>query len=264
MKKILSSLLVCSILSGCINAGDHDLLPFRKKIINAFNSYAITFKDEKDEFIGSRKMREHDTTLNKAVTVKKGESILSDKTYNRDSYRKYVYRPTKKGTIDNHSYPVQLDNKKEYDIVGWVSIDGKEYSVMESNLDDFVILFDADGNFYEHAGRIEDGRLVVFDEHIFVYPSDMKMLTLAKMRDDISNIKNGYDVKYAGTKLDRIWFDYMDYDEDYNQAGLFEKLNFPNKPGLIMINGIGLRILRADDDSITYMVLSDPSGAKNQ
>ena len=49
----------------------------------------------------------------------------------------------------------------------------------------------------------------------------------------------------------------MDYDQDYNNGGEFEKISFPNKPGLIMLNGKGLRVLKADKDTITYMVLTD-------
>ena len=152
---------------------------------------------------------------------------------------------------------MKLDNKKEYDVVGWSKVDGVRYSLLDSGLDDYVFLFDEHGNFYNKAGKIDDGVLKILDEEIFVYPSDVKMQTIAKMRDEVSNVKNGYEVKYGGVKLDRIWFDYMDYDQDYNNGGEFEKISFPNKPGLIMLNGKGLRVLKADKDTITYMVLTD-------
>ena len=246
------------LTAGCIRAGDYDLLPVRKKVFNAFKGYSIEKKKQGEEFIGSQTQREHEVVLNKALTVKKGEPILSDKTYNRDSYRAYIYRPTKKGAIDNMSFPLQLMPDKDYTVLGWIHMDGTQYSVLDSGLDDYVFLFDDNGKFYDKAGQIVDGRVhILDDEEIFIYPSDVRMLTLAKMRDDISNIKNGYEVKYGGVKLDRIWFDYMDYDQTYNEAGLFERLNFPNEPGLIMINGIGIRILRADDNSLTYMILKD-------
>ena len=257
MKNKIVCLLLCSVLAGCIRAGDYDLIPVRKKIFDSINGYAIDYIEYDEEFIGRQKQREHDYVLNKAVTVKKGDAILSDKTFDRDTYRSYVYKPNKKGVLQDQTYPLHLDNKKEYKILGWVTINNNRYALLDSGLDDYVYLFDEQGNFYNRAGKIDDGILKVLDAEVFAYQSDMKMMTIAKMRDEVSNIKEGYEVKYAGVKLDRIWFDYMDYDALNNNGGQFEKLSFPNKPGLIMINGKGMRILNADKDSITYMVLTD-------
>ena len=97
--------------------------------------------------------------------------------------------------------------------------------------------------------------MTLLDGELFVYPSDLKIMKIAKIRDEISNVKDGYEVKYAGTKLGRIWFDYLAYDLDNNNGGQFEKINFPNKPGLITINGKGLRVLNANDEAITFMIL---------
>ncbi|MCQ2741026.1 MAG: hypothetical protein MJ210_02790 [Alphaproteobacteria bacterium] len=258
MKKTLLGLVFVLFVTGCIRAGDYDLFPVRKKVLNAFSGYSIETKKQGDELVGRETKREHTVVLNKALTVKKGEPILSDKTYNSDSYRNYVYRPTKKGVISTIDFSMSLVPDKKYTVLGWTDIDGVQYSVLDSGLDDYAFLFDDNGKFFSKAGRIIDGRIhLLNDEDVFIYPSDNKMLILVKMREDISNIKNGYEVKYGGVELDRIWFDYMEYDQTYNEEGRFERLNFPNKPGLIMINGIGLRVLRADGDSLTYMVLKD-------
>ncbi len=257
MKNKLILLLMCSLLSGCIKAGDYDLMPVRKKIFNSINGYSVEYAEQGEELIRRKRERDHDYVLNKAVTVKKGEAILSDKYFDHDTYRTWVYKPNRKGALQNQSYPMRLDNKTEYNMLGWVTIDGVRYGLLDSGLDDYVFLFDDSGKFYHKAGRIEDGVLFVLDEEIFVYPADLKMQTIAKMRDEISNVKNGYEVKYNGVKLDRIWFDFMSYDEYDNNGGQFERLSFPNKPGLITINGMGFRILKADNKSLTYMLLKD-------
>ena len=194
--------------------------------------------------------------VDEGATVKKGETILSDKRLIRDIYRSYVYRPTKKGALQNQAFPVKLDNRKEYSIIGWTTIDGVRYAMLDSGLEDYVFLFDEKGNFYDHAGWIDDGTLKLLEEQIFVYPSDMKMQIIAKFRDEVSNVRNGYEVKYNGVKLDRIWFDYMVYDAWNNDGGQFERISFPNKPGLINIHGQGFRILKADKDTLTYMILT--------
>ena len=255
MKKKIVGLVICLALGGCLRAGDYDLMPVRTKILNAYTGYSIDFIEQDEELVSSSDEREHDYVLNKAITVEKGEAILSDKFFNRDMYRSYVYRPTKKGVLQNQSFPMKLDNRKEYKILGWTTVDGVRYALLESGLGDYVFLFDEKGNFYNRAGWIDDGVLKILDEEIFVYPSDMKMQIIAKMRDEVSNVKKGYEVKYNGIKLDRIWFDYLAYDADSDSGGRFEQISFPNKPGLITINGKGLRILKADDKSLTYMIL---------
>ncbi len=257
MKNKLILLVVCALLSGCIKAGDFDLVPVRRKIFNAMNGYSIDYADYSEEWVQSKVEREHDYVMNKAVTVKKGEPILSDKYFNRDTYRTWVYKPNKKGALQNHSYPMRLDNKKEYNMLGWITVDGVRYGLLDSGLEDYVFLFDDTGRFYNRAGKIENGIVTLLDEEIFVYPSDLKMQIIAKMRDEVSNVKNGYEVKFNGVKLDRIWFDYLDYDDQNNNGGQFERISFPNKPGLITINGMGFRILKADNKSLTYMLLKD-------
>lgn len=255
--KIFGCFIACLVLGGCVRAGDYDLIPVRSKIFDTMNGYTIDYADYGEELVQKKSEREHDYVLNKATTVKKGEAVLSDKYFDRDTYRTWVYKPNKSGSLHNQAYPMRLSNKQEYNILGWVTIDNNRYSLLESGLDDYVFLFDEKGNFYNKAGWVQNGVLKVLDEEIFVYPSDIKMMTIAKMRDEVSNVKNGYEVKYGGVKLDRIWFDYMDYDPANNSGGQFEKINFPNKPGLIMINGKGMRILKADKDAITYMILTD-------
>ena len=256
MKNKIVCLVLCVMLTGCLRAGSYDLMPVRKKIFDSINNYPIEFVEQEEELVRSAGEREHDYVLNKAITVKKGEAILSDKRFDRDVYRSYVYKPTKKGALQNHSFPMKLDNKKEYRIIGWTTVDGVRYAMLDSGLEDYVFLFDERGNFYNRAGWIDDGTLKILDEEIFVYPSDMKMQTIAKFRDEVSNVQNGYEVRYNGVKLDRIWFDYMVYDAWNNDGGHFERISFPNKPGLINIHGKGLRVLKADKDTLTYMILT--------
>ena len=256
MKNKIVCLVLCVMLTGCLRAGSYDLMPVRKKIFDSINNYPIEFVEQEEELVRSAGERDHNYVLNKAITVKKGEAVLSDKRFYRDVYRSYVYKPTKKGALQNHSFPMKLDNKKEYRIIGWTTIDGVRYAMLDSGLEDYVFLFDERGNFYNRAGWIDDGTLKLLEEQIFVYPSDMKMQTIAKFRDEVSNVQNGYEVRYNGVKLDRIWFDYMVYDAWNNDGGHFERISFPNKPGLINIHGKGFRVLKADKDTLTYMILT--------
>ena len=128
---------------------------------------------------------------------------------------------------------------------------------METPLDNYVFLFDEQGNLYEKGGKIVDERLQLIEEGVFAYPTNLKATIVNKMRDDVSNVKNGYQVKYGGVEFDRLFFDYLEFDSDDDSITDFKRINFPDKSGLIVINGIGLRVLNADDNSITYIILKD-------
>ena len=256
MKNKIVALVLCGMLAGCLRAGSYDLIPVRKKIADSITGYQIDFVDQEEYFVASKNEREHDYVMNKAITVKKGEPLFSDKSFVRNIYSSVVYKPNKKGVLQNQSFPMRMDNKQEYKIIGWVNVDGVKYSILQSDLDDYVFLFDEQGNFYKKAGWIENGVLKLLDEEIFAYPSDLKMQSVVKTREEVSGVESGYEVRYDGVKLDRIWLDYMVYD-DNQISGNFEKLSFPDKPGLIMINGKGLRILKADNDTLTFMILKD-------
>ena len=244
MKNKIALLSVALVLGGCIRAGDYDLLPFRKYAISAINGHYINSVDKEERLVGQEKVNEKQYQLNKSVTVKKGEAIISDKNYSRDVYRRIVYNANKDGVLNNNAYPQKIKANEDLNVIGFVNIDGTKYYMLASDIDDY-------------AGQIKNGSLIVLDEELFVYPSDLKIRPVAKMRDEISNVKNGYEVKYGGVKFDRIWFDYIDYNSIFNNHGTIEKLSFPNKPGLITVDGKGLRILDATDDKITFMVLKD-------
>jgi len=257
MKKNWVILLLLGLIGGCVRAGDFDLLPVRRQVLNVINGYVVEPADSDEKIVANESAREKSFALNKTATAKVGDTVLSDKIYDKKTYRKLLFRPNKKGVINTLSYPLNLDNTLEYEIKGWVTIDGVRYGLIEGNVDDYVFLFDEKGDFYNKAGMIDDGVLRVLDEEIFVYPSDLKMNTIVSMRDETDNIKTGFELKYAGTKLDRIWFDYLDYNQENNNSGVFEKISFPNKSGLIRIGDVGMRILSADEDAVTYIVLTD-------
>ncbi len=257
MKNKIVLPLVVLMLSGCLNAGDYDLLPFRKNVISAINGYHIYDVDKEERMVGTEKINEKQYQLNKSITVKKGEAILSDKNYDRSVFRKIVFNANNDGVINNAAYPQKIKANEKLNVVGSINMDGKKYYLLASDIDDYVFLFDDNGDVYNKAGQIKNGSLIVLEEDLFVYPKNLKIRPVAKMRDEVSNVRNGYEVKYDGVKFGRIWFDHINYDSRANNQGHIEKLSFPNQPGLITIDGKGLRILNANDEALTFMVLKD-------
>ncbi len=254
MKKYLAAFVGVLTITSCIRAGDYDLLPFRKGLVNSIRGYTIhDFSD--DVYKDTETIRESEVIMNKALTARKGEAILSDKFFDKSVYEKTIFMPNVSGTLQG-AFTFKLDARKTYDIDKWVKIDGVKYYLLQNNIGNSYFLFDDDGNFYEHEGIDKDGTLQVMSETFMRYPSNLKMNKIVQTRDEISNVHNGYEVKYGGIQLDRIWFDYLTYDGN-DSSGNFKKISFPNKPGLITINGKGFRIINADNDKITYMVLKN-------
>ena len=164
----------------------------------------------------------------------------------------------KAGSLQDAVHQLNIKPRQAYEAKRYIKMDGKVYYILESGINDYVYMFDDDGNFYNYGGLEDDGVIRILDEELVVYPADLKMQKTVQTRDEISNVRRGYEVKYAGNDLGRIWFDYLAYDGS-DASGKFERISFPDKPGLITINGKGLRVVKANDGSITFMVLKDES-----
>lgn len=254
MKKYFAILVGVITLAACVRAGDYDLFPFRRSFVNSIRGYTIhDFDDE--IYKGTEDIRESEVMMNKALTVKKGEAVLSDKLFDRSSYEKTIFMPNINGTLQG-AFSLKLNSRQTYSVDKWVKIDGTKYYMLYSGIGSSYYLFDDDGTFYNHEGVDREGTLQIMEETVMLYPSNLKMNKITETRDEISNVRNGYEVKYGGVQLNRIWFDYLTYDGS-DSSGNFERISFPDKPGLITINGKGLRVINADNNKITYMILKN-------
>ena len=89
MKKVIVCLLACLNLGACVYAGDFDLLPIRKKMFNLYKGYSISFYDNEEEVVSKERVHENDYQLNKAITVRKGEDVLSDVFMDKVTYQRF-------------------------------------------------------------------------------------------------------------------------------------------------------------------------------
>lgn len=254
MKKV--SLLFLLMLAGCVRAGDFNILPQRNDIFTAWNGYKITFSDDNGPvLVKSERIEENNLKLNVAQTVYKGYSVLNSRSYRKDYYAEEFLKPNKNGALNSASLPVTFKANKKYKIIGRVTIDGQDYRLIPSELSDYAVLINQDGGFYNRIGQIDGSYLVLLDSEFFPYPTDLKMAVVKNSRAEQTAAVDGFDVKYDGVKLDRIWFTYLDYSQGNANSGMFKQVSFPNKPGLITINNVGFRVLEADENKVTYMVI---------
>lgn len=252
MKKILM-LMSVALLAGCLRAENYDILGFRNDIFVMAEGYKISFYDQEPVLIKTELIEENNFKYNEAQTVYKGYSVLNTKVYRRDLYAQDLVRANKNGVLSSPGLPHKLSDKKTYKVIGQVEIDGVEYRLVPDTIEGFAFLIDNQGKFYGKAGQIKDSYLILLENEFFPYPKDLRMINVNTNKAEQTKPTEGYDVKYDGVRLDRIWFTYLDYQS--GDKGTFENISFPNKPGLITINGINMRVLQADNDKITYMLL---------
>lgn len=248
-------LLIVSLLGGCVYAGDNGILESRKNFFSYINGYGIDFYEDSEtpQLVRSELISENNVKPNQSATAYRGYSVLDNKVYRKDYYQETFVTPNFQGALNSTSVPHRFNKGEKYKVLGSVRIDGEEYRLIPSGLDNFVFLIDNTGSFYRKMGQIRGSQLILLDPDYYPYPENLKMMNIKTSKTVESKPVKGFDLKYDGTKLDRIWFTYMDYSN--SEKGSFENLSFPNKPGLIDINGIKFRILSASPDKLDYILL---------
>lgn len=252
------------LLSACVYAGDNGFWENRKNVFTALNGYKINFYNQTDpQVLKSEFSTDKNYKLNEGMTAYKGYTVVNNKVFRKDFYSLNYVRPNKEGALHSASVPQRFSPAERYTLRGSVEIDGRRYRLVDSDLKDFVFLIDDQGRFSKKMGQIKDNNLILLETEFLAYPEDLKMVDLNVSKSVQTKPVEGFDLKYDGVRLDRIWFLYLDYNGSEGENGRFESISFPNKPGLIKINGVAFRIISADEDKIEYMVMgSDDEAAE--
>lgn len=258
MKKIILFVAVF-MLSGCVYAGDWSdkLFGPRKDVFAAAQGYWISYYDQEPELTKSEMVNEKNYRLNQSMSAPRGYSVLNNKIYRKDVYREVAVRPNKNGALSSASIPYKFTVDDKFDLLGEISIKGQRYRLVASDIPDYVFLINDQGEFYDKMGQIRSGFVILMDPDYLARPEDLKLVNVVSTKTNQTKPVQGFDVKYDGVNLDRLWFTYFEFDDRNATDGRFKKLSFPNKPGLIEINGVGIRVLNADDDKIEFMVVRE-------
>lgn len=254
MKRLLV-VLSLGLLAGCLDAGNFNIMPARNDVFIVAQGYKITFYAKEPVLIKTELIEETNFKFNVAETIYKGYSVITSKTYRKDVYAEDYVKANKKGLLSSPSLGFSIDANKKYRVIGQVDIDGVTYRLIPDAVEGFAFLFDNQGRFYDKCGKIDGDYLTLLESEFFPRPKDIRMLDINTNKGVQTKPTAGFDVKYDGIRLNRIWFTYLDYATGGGDYGNFENISFPNKPGLITINGVKMRVLQADTDKITYMLL---------
>ena len=256
MKK-LSALFLVFILCSCVYAGNNDVFPERNEFIELFNSYPIDFYDETPEaLVKTEYITENNFKNNVVLTAFTGFTVVDTKTYRRDFYRSDYLKPNVNGVLNCGSVPVEYGRNETLRALGLVVVDDVEYVLVQTKLKDFVALVNKKGEFYNRIGQIRNKRLVLLDTDFVPYPANLRLFPVTTSRTVQTEPVKGFDVKYEGVKLDQMLFTVLDYSKSQGDSGSFVNIRFPNQPGLIDINGIGIKVLSADKNKLDYIILN--------
>lgn len=249
------SLFMAFLLSGCVYAGDIGVVGARKNFFTRWNSYsAKLYNPDEVRLVNTEYLDEKNYKLNQSLTAYRGYSVFNHKTYRKDTYQSSFATLNKDGALSGNSVSPTYKKGQHIDLLGEVKIDGVLYRMVPTEDEGFVTLVDEEGRFYNRMAKLDGSRVMLLDTEYEVFPEDLRLIEVTNSSSRQTRPINGFDVKYDGVRHDRVWFTYLDYSGK-EDGGKFENISFPNKPGLIEINGIGFRILQADDEHIDYMIL---------
>ena len=242
-------------LSGCIYAGEISVLPERNDFVAGFGSYKIEYLDkEGPKLIKSETITESDFAPNKMLTAYKGYSIANTKTYTRNYYTQESLVASKDVKLVSGLSPLSIKSEKKYDILGRTEIDDIVYALVPNPEGKDVFLVRNDGTILNQVGFIRGDKLTLVDGKYQIEPEDFRFEPVTTSKIVQSEMNWGFELKYAGIKLDRIVFTLMDYSQN-GESGQFVNYNYPNRPGEISIRGLKIRVYEANDEKIEYMIV---------
>ncbi len=255
--RALKILGIVLCLGGCIHAGELNFWPARGSWISGLSSYPIEYLGTSHErLLGSETMHESNFKANKLLTAYKGFTMVDTKSYDKNYYVQESIIAPGNAMLSSGVSPSFIEGGKKYDVFARTRIDGQTYYLISSDSPTTVFLVDENYTLQKHIGTIRDDKLVLLSETFTVTPEDFQFEPITKSRVLQSDMVDGFEIKFGGVKNDIMTFTLMQYDIG-GSAGEFHNYNFENKPGIIEIAGVEIKIFSADDSRVEYMILAD-------
>lgn len=245
-------------LSGCIYAREISLWPGRDDFIAGLSSYSIEYLDKDGpKLIKTETVTESDFAPNKMLTAYKGYSVADTKSYTRNYYtQESIVAPTDAVLVSGLS-PLSIKADKKYDIIGRTDIDEVVYALVPNPEGKDVFLVKNDGTLLNQVGLIRGDKVKLLDTKYEINPPSFRFEPVTTSKIVQSEMTWGFEIKYAGLKLNRIVFTVMEYDQAGGESGNFVNYSYPNRPGEIDIRGLKIRVFEANDAKIEYMIVTD-------
>ncbi|MDO4184335.1 MAG: hypothetical protein Q4D11_03755 [Rhodospirillales bacterium] len=244
-------------LSGCIHAGELNFWPERSGWIAGLSSYPIEYMaSAKERLLGSETMHESNFKANKLLTAYKGFTVVDTKSYDKNYYVQESIIAPSNAMLSSGVSPSFIEGGKKYEVFGRTHIDGQTYYLIASDSPTTVFLVDENYTLQKHIGTVRDDKLVLLSDTFTVTPEGFQFEPVTKSRVLQSDMVDGFEIKFNGVKNNIMTFTLMQYDAG-GATGEFHTYNFENKPGIIQIAGIEIKIFGADDLRVEYMILAE-------
>lgn len=220
-------------------------------------SYTILPPPESSVFTGSQTVYRNNYVLNETASAKVGETVLRVQAFKKDNFvsdELILDRPVKiKIGTDEMTLPA-----RKYQIFGLFEQKDKTYFVLPK-FNHYYFLVDMNGAIQRHFLYEIKGsdKATLFPEQAFLMPESARMKrVLSSQQSKVPFLD--FEVVYDGIKNNQIILFYKDAVPGTNGgSGSFDTLGYPADSTMISVAGRLLRIIRANNEQITYIVVKE-------
>lgn len=220
-------------------------------------SYTILPPPESTVFIGSQTVYQNNYVLNETASAKVGETVLRVQAFKKDNFvsdELILDRPVKiKIGTDEMTLPA-----KKYQIFGLFEQGDKTYFVLPK-FNHYYFLVDMNGAVQrQFLYEIKNSdKATLFPEKALLFPESARMKRVLSSKQSKVPFLD-FEVVYDGIKNNQIVLFYKDAVPGTNGgSGSFDTLGYPADSTMISVAGRLLRIIRADSEQITYIVVKE-------
>lgn len=220
-------------------------------------SYSILPPPEQSVFTGSKTVYQNNYVLNQLTSAKVGETVLRVQAYKKDDFISGDLRLDAPVTIKIHTDEIKLAAKR-YPIYGMFELDGQPYFVLPKQ-GHYYFLVDTHGVIqtrflYDMKGS---DKVTLFNDRAMLFPETARMKRVTYFEQSKIPFLD-FEVVYDGIKNNQIVLFYKNAVPGTDGgSGSFDTLVYPADSTMISVKGRLLRIIRADREQITYIVVRE-------
>lgn len=250
---ILPLLASCTFIPEDWIGGSKEL----EKMQSSSRSYTILPPPESSVFTGSQTVYQNNYVLNETTSAKVGETVLRVQAFRKDNFvsdELILERPVKvKIGTDEMTLPA-----RKYHIFGLFEREDKTYFVLPK-FNHYYFLVDMNGAIQrQFLYEIKNSdKATLFPEKALLFPESARMKRVLTSQQSKLPFLD-FEVVYDGIKNNQIVLFYKDAVPGTNGgSGSFDTLGYPADSTMISVAGRLLRIIRADSEQITYIVVKE-------
>jgi hypothetical protein len=227
----------------------------RQAWVETYSAYDISFFSTEPQLMNTETYSEKNNKTNEILTAYKGYTVVASKTYNKEYYASESARINKDGALNNGSAIVDLKKGDTRPVIGLTDIDGVQYFLVPTDIENFVFIVRDNGSFYKKMGQIRYGKLIILETDFVPYPDDIRFEPIMSAATSQTKVIDGFEIKYNGFSRGRLEFLYMEFNGEANESGSFKTLHYANRKGQLNIKGTKINIVNATNDKLDYTIL---------